>query len=552
MGYPTPTVYHINMEDIIGLEEAAGLSPDSKKTLTHLVEIFTDRWPKNRVLTNYFENKVPVKTIGIDNVPEQVRRVAQAKCDWASKAVTAISERVRLDGFVFTGDSEEEEFQSWVKDTGLCEAYNQVIDSQLVHGCAFATIDITEEGIPRVFFHAADSAAGIWDDYKRALKCGFAITARDTTPWSPTKRIPTRVHLYESHATTVLKRVDASNWVAEEYPHALERPLIELLAFRPTGMKPLGQSRITPTVRWLVDDTQRTLLYMAITGAIYSTPLMAALGLSETQYEAMSAAPAVQTGYEGASSYGDKMETEVTANDYFVSGWVQKAGSWFLATRDEDGNMPDLEMFSGQSPQPYIDLVSTNAKFFSGATGVPLNSLGIVQDNPSSAEAIEAAREDICTAAEDLIDTNRPALQRIAKIALAFLYNLPIEDLDETQKSVLPRFKNPSRPSLAATADAMVKIAGVVEGFSSTKEFWSGMGFDLAEVESITTQIRQAQARQQAQALAAQAANNLLTQSSTTVTVEDTTTEEEGEEGEPAAGSEPELELEEDEGAGNE
>lgn len=37
------------------------------------------------------------------------------------------------------------------------------------------------------------------------------------------------------------------------------------------------------------------------------------------------------------------------------------------------------------------------AKMFSGVTGVPLNILGVVQDNPSSAEAIMTSREDVCS-----------------------------------------------------------------------------------------------------------------------------------------------------------
>ena len=66
----------------------------------------------------------------------------------------------------------------------------------------------------------------------------------------------------------------------------------------------------------------------------------------------------------------------------------------------------------------------------------------------------------------------------------------------------MPHFKNPRTPSLASTADAMVKIAGVLDGFSQTREFLTGMGFEAAEVESIRSQLRRAQARSTALATA--------------------------------------------------
>ena len=53
----------------------------------------------------------------------------------------------------------------------------------------------------------------------------------------------------------------------------------------------------------------------------------------------------------------------------------------------------------------------------------------------------------------------------------------------------MPHFKNPTMPSLASTADAMTKIAAVMDGFSGTREFLSGMGFEAAEIESIRSQL---------------------------------------------------------------
>lgn len=120
---------------------------------------------------------------------------------------------------------------------------------------------------------------------------------------------------------------------------------------------------------------------------------------------------------------------------------------------------------------------------------MPLNSLGIVQDNPSSAEAIAAQREDICTAAEDCIESNREAMRGAALMAMAVEGDVGLDGLTDEQRSVMADFKNPMRPSLAATADAMTKVAGALEGFSQTREFLSNMGFTPTEVESVRAQL---------------------------------------------------------------
>ncbi|MBS6941753.1 MAG: hypothetical protein KH142_09895, partial [Slackia piriformis] len=67
--------------------------------------------------------------------------------------------------------------------------------------------------------------------------------------------------------------------------------------------------------------------------------------------------------------------------------------------------------------------------------------------------------------------------------------NTTPDGLTDEQRSVMPNFKNPMRPSLAATADAMVKVAGVLDGFAQTREFLANMGFTPTEVESVRGQL---------------------------------------------------------------
>ncbi len=263
----------------------------------------------------------------------------------------------------------------------------------------------------------------------------------------------------------VYARHQPTNRVLEKYyeckqPTPLDRPMMEAFCFRPTGTKPFGQSRITPAVRYYVDEVQRTLRYMAVSGALYATPKDILTGITDKQFKEMA---------------DSKFSVMVT--------------SLFMATRGKDGSTPDYKRLQAASPQPYIDSIATYAKLFSGATGVPLNSLGIVQDNPSSAQAIEAQREDICVAAEDCIETNRESMRNVALMAMAVAENKTLDRLTDEQLSVMPDFRNPMRSSLAATADAYVKIASVLDGFAQTREFLCGQGFTPSEVESVRSQL---------------------------------------------------------------
>lgn len=446
------------MVELANITNAAGLDSEAKTALEQLVEVRSKHAEKNRLLVQYYEAKQPTPSIGIDNIPETVD--IPTRCDWAAKAVTSVSERVRMNGFTFAGEYKDATLERIERANGLSANFNRHVASELVHGCMFATVQRIGESVA-VRTHTAETAAAIWDVAEQRIAAGFVIADSRRTKWSPSTPVPVQVNLHLPHRVVVITQHSAGKWSAVSNPTPLDRPMMEAFCFRPTGTKPFGQSRITPAVRYYVDEVQRTLRYMAVSGALYATPKDILTGVTEDQLKAMS---------------GSKFSVMVT--------------SLFMATRDNDGNAPDYKRLQAASPQPYIDSIATYAKLFSGATGVPLNSLGIVQDNPASAEAIAAQREDICVAAEDCIETNRESMRSVALMAMAVAENKTMDQLTDKQMTVMPDFKNPMRPSLASTADAYVKIAGVLDGFAQTREFLRGQGFTPSEVESIASQLK--------------------------------------------------------------
>lgn len=453
------------------IEGASGLRAADRATLRSLVEVAASVASRNHVLVDYYESRVEPEEIGIDSVPESVR--VPARCDWARKAVTSVSERVRLDGFTFPGEFEDPTMSALERGGAVSDAFNRHVSSELTHGCMFATVNRGPAGAPFVRMHTAETACAIWDEAEQRVGAGLAVADVARTAWSPSTPVPVQANLHLPDAVVVLRRTGPSEWEAETLPHPMGRPLMEALCYRPTGTKPFGESRITPAVRYLVDEVLRTLRNMAVSSALYAAPSKYALGLTEEQYDAMAQ---------------NKPSFAVT--------------SMFLATKDDDGNTVQYGQLPANAPTPFVDALMTYGKIFSGVTGVPLNSLGIVQDNPSSAEAISAQREDICVAAEDCIETNRVGMRNVALMAMAIGSNVGLDGLSDEQRSVIPNFRDPMRPNLAATADAMTKIAGVLPDFAKTTTFLSAMGFSQAVIEKIRTELRDSENRAALSALA--------------------------------------------------
>lgn len=272
------------MVELANITNAAGLDAGAKTALEQLVEVYKKHQGTNRMLGQYYEAKQPTPSIGIDNIPETVD--IPTRCDWAAKAVTSVSERVRMNGFTFAEEYKDATLEHIERANGLSANFNRHVASELVHGCMFATVQRIGESVA-VRTHTAETAAAIWDVAAQRIAAGFVIADSRRTKWSPDTPVPVQVNLHLPLRVVVLRQYAPGKWSAESNKTPLDRPMMEAFCFRPTGTKPFGQSRITPAVRYYVDEVQRTLRYMAVSGALYATPKDILTGVTEDQLKAM-------------------------------------------------------------------------------------------------------------------------------------------------------------------------------------------------------------------------------------------------------------------------
>jgi len=447
-----------------GLLEAEGLDKAEQDALEDLLGVYSKTRIRNAELERYYEGDVMIKNIGVDIIPADASINVDLSCDWARKAVHSLSNLVRFDGFVFEDGETDEGLASALNESGFNAAFNRNRIGMFKKGCMFATVN-SVDGHARVRFHSADSAAAVMDLGRERIAYGFAIADARKVEWSESEYEATQVNLFMPGNRVVLTIDDSQRWRAERVKTPDDRPMMEPFVYAPTDTKPLGNSRITPQVRDLVDDVLRVRLAMVLSTAFYSVPLRAILGLSDAMYDKLS-----------------------------ESKWGTYLNPMLLATSNK-GQVPELHQLPSNSPEALIRLIEADAKLFSGSTGVPLNSLGIVYDNPSSAEAIAESRKDLTEEAEDEISLLEGSMRNVALMCMAVESNTTTDKLSDEQKGVMAKFENPSMPSVAARTDAAMKIASVDEAFAGTDVFYEMVGFDQATIARVRAQKRRSAAR---------------------------------------------------------
>lgn len=127
--------------------------------------------------------------------------------------------------------------------------------------------------------------------------------------------------------------------------------------------------------------------------------------------------------------------------------------------------------------QPHIDYMRSLAARFSGETNVPLSELGVVSDNPSSAEAVYVAKDSMIVDAQNLNADNGEALRDVALMALVVLNGTDPAIERAYGLAIQPKFRNPFMPSVVSQADAMLRMVQAIPWFGDSDVALEELGF---------------------------------------------------------------------------
>lgn len=130
---------------------------------------------------------------------------------------------------------------------------------------------------------------------------------------------------------------------------------------------------------------------------------------------------------------------------------------------------------------------------FSGETGIPPSSLGIIHDQPASAEAIRAAEHDMLV---DVTYHNRfvhsASVRQVAELAVMVRDGLHQPPAGINRLSV--QFVDPEFRSLSAQADAVQKLAADMPNLAQWDVLLEQV-FDADQVARIKSAQRRAEGR---------------------------------------------------------
>lgn len=413
------------------------------------------KYPRNLVRSAYFDMKVRVKPTG--NIPQEAMARIEAVSEWPEKAVTALAERSVFEGFVTPGGEQDPfELSGILSDNRFDLELPQAITSAYKHSCSFITTAVGDvaSGEPEVLVMAREAmwSSALWDSRRRLVSAAMAVTGSDD------RAQPSSMDVYLPYAVLSLSRRPSGSWVAERRPNPLGEVLVEPLMYDPQLARPFGRSRISRAVMNITDRAMLTIVRSEIGADFYAVPRTALLGVAE---------------------------------DAFKNGKWQAAIDSFLAfTRDENGDAPEVRNLPQMTMQPLTDMYRMIATQFSGATGVPVSNLGIVTDNPPSAEALYADDRRLVNTARAQNRVLGSSLKRVAQRVVRLRDG--VEMVDELRE-IDTSWANPAFTSPATSADALVKLSAVFPWLADSEVALEFAGFSHAEITRLLSDKRRAQ-----------------------------------------------------------
>ena len=389
---------------------------------------------KRRVDTRYtyYDSKYQERDLGLV-IPPDIRQRYRSCLGWCTKAVDALADRLVFKEFANDNFELNEIFNLNNPDI----FFDSAILSALIASCAFVYISMGDEGYPRLQVIEASNATGILDPITGLLKEGYAVLDRDD------KGKPT----LEAHFLRDRTDFYNGNDLVDTRSNPADVPLLVPIIHRPDAVRPFGRSRITRACMYYQGHAKRTLERADITAEFYSFPQKYIVGLSQT------AEP--------------------------MDKWKAPISSMLQFTKDEDGDAPKLGQFTSTSMSPFTEQLKTIASSFAGETGLTLDDLGFVTDNPSSAEAIKASHETLRVTARKAQRCFGSGFLNVGYVArcLADDYNYVRNQFYLTKPKWYPVFE-PDMAALSGVGDAAIKINQAVPDYFNKDNLSDFTGLD--------------------------------------------------------------------------
>lgn len=388
----------------------------------------------------YYEMKNVVKDISQMTPPNM--KWLTACLGWCGKAVDSLADRLVFKEFTDDHFDINKIYQMNNPDT----LFDSAVLSALISSCCFIYISPDDDGYPRLQVIDGANATGIIDPITGLLKEGYAVLERDKS-----NNVVLEAYFVPGRTYYIRKGSSEIQSVQNVAPYPLLVPII----YRPDAVREFGHSRISRACMQIMQSALRTIKRSEVSAEFYSFPQKYVLGLSED------AEP--------------------------MDKWKATMSSMLTFTKDEEGDYPQVGQFTQQSMSPYIEQFRMFASLFAGETGLTLDDLGFVSDNPSSAEAIKASHENLRLSARKAQRTFGSGFLNAGYLAACIRDDYPYQrrQIYLTKPTWEPIFE-PDAAMLSGIGDGAIKINQAVPGYFGSDNLRTLTGIDASRNPVIT------------------------------------------------------------------
>ena len=351
-------------------------------------------------------------------IPERLKSTYKSVLGWCAKAVDSLADRLVFDGF--DPDTDVFDMNSIFDLNNKDVLFNSAILGALISACDFVYISADENGFPRLQVIDGSNATGIMDPITMMLTEGYAVLERDEYG-NPI------VEAYFTAGNTDIITKGNHKVTTESFSNRAPYALLVPIVYRPDAKRLFGHSRISRACMDLMNKARNTITRTEVTAEFYSFPQKYAVGISQD------AEP--------------------------MDAWKATISSMLQFTKDEDGDHPILGQFATASMTPHHEQLRMYASAFAGETGLTLDDLGFVADNPSSADAIKASHENLRATARKAQGTFGTGFLNVGYLASCVRDNMEYNrtEIYQSRPKWLPLFE-PDAAMLSGIGDAFIKL----------------------------------------------------------------------------------------------
>lgn len=420
------------------------LDTEHKKQVDFLLDRLRKKSVNVRIKYQYYNAENSYVDFGI-SVPVKMMN-SKPGIGWASRAVNTLSDRVVFDGFANDTFGINELFD----EINAKRVLNKAKKDAHIAGVSFVAISETPNGVALIPFTASE-ATGVVDDNTGLLSYGLAVlswTGDDALAQSSVSE-PKDYVVFTPEATTIYKnkKIDSIT------KNPTGRTMLHALTHGATASQPLGRSRITKTVRRIVQEVARVKRRYEIAGEFYSTPQRYVLG----------------TEQDFTQEQKNKLDSTI--------------GKAWVFSKDDDGDKPEIGQLAQMSINQFEDNKKGLARDFCAETALTLRNLGYETANPTSVESLSAMSDDLLLEARASQDEMGEQIKQIAisiRLTLNKSDKVP-EDLENIKAAWRPIFQ----VDVGAAGDAVYKLIQAMPELAGSVQIYQMLGMGVREAEGL-------------------------------------------------------------------